>query len=87
MYAADPRAQLTVTYSTFSTELPIEQVEHSPALDQLAVRYRVASPRSGIGAREPMSDGRERIELRRGTPARARCREDHCGGYGCRSRR
>ena len=66
VYAADPRAQLTVTYSTFSPELPIEQVEHSPALDQLAVRYWVASPRSGIGAREPMSGGRERIELEEG---------------------
>ncbi len=66
VFAADPQAQLTVTYSTFSPSLPIEQVERSPALDQLAVRYWVTSPSTGIGEREPMSGGSERLRLDEG---------------------
>lgn len=52
--AADPQVQRTVTYSSFSSDLPMEQVQDSPALDQLAVRYWVQSPRTVVGARDRM---------------------------------
>ncbi len=49
IWAADPGAQRTETYSSFSAGLPMERVQTSPALDQLAVKYWVASPQLAVG--------------------------------------
>lgn len=68
--AADPDVQRTVTYSSFSTDLPIEQMSHSPPLDQLAVRYWVASPNHAVGDREPVPDDRtDSVALEEGSEA------------------
>lgn len=55
--AADPSVQRSITYSMFAEGLPVEDMATSPALDQLAVRYWVMSPRKLVGDREPMPDG------------------------------
>jgi hypothetical protein len=68
--AADPEVQRSITFSTFSPSLPIEKVQESPALDQLSVRYWVASPSSVVGSREPMPDGgRGSVAIEEGTTA------------------
>ena len=63
VYAADPRAQLTVTYSTFSPE-PAHRADRDLAGSRPARRALLGGePGSSIGVREPMSGGREHIQL------------------------
>ncbi len=64
IWAADPGAQRTATYSSFSASLPMERVQRSPALDQLAVKYWVASPELAVGRPEALAVGSGEVPLR-----------------------
>jgi len=54
--AADPSALESITYSSFSPSLTVDEMARSPILDQLAVRYWVDSPRRTVGDRDRLPD-------------------------------